>query len=167
LLNRAALYDRLDAQICWINEEGGALAVIYLDLDHFKEINDRYGHAAGDRVLQSVSQSIRESIRHTDVGARIGGDEFVVILPGVSDRREAARVAGVVANAIARLDCYGGELRVGASFGISIYPGDGMTTDSLLKIADEQMYKAKVRRVPGIRRDPLAEPAATRALLSA
>ena len=147
LLNRASLYDRLDAQICKTGANGGAMAVVYLDLDRFKEINDRYGHGAGDKVLQHVSRRILESVRHTDFAARIGGDEFVVILPGVSDRKEASRVAELVVNAIAQPSSFNGrELRVGASFGISIYPDDGAHTDALLKMADEDMYRAKLRR---------------------
>jgi diguanylate cyclase (GGDEF)-like protein len=146
LLNRASLYDRLDAQICKTSAEGGGVAVIYLDLDHFKEINDRFGHGAGDRVLQLVSRRILESVRHTDIAARIGGDEFVVILPGVGDRREAGRVGDLVANAIGQPDFHGPEVRIGASFGVSIYPGDGPDTDTLLKMADEDMYRAKLRR---------------------
>ena len=129
LLNRASLYDRLDAQIGKIGANGhNSLAVVYFDLDRFKEINDRYGHAAGDKVLQHVSQRIIESVRHTDFAARIGGDEFVVILPGVGDRKEASRVAELVVNAISQPSSFNGrELRVGASFGISIYPDDGLT----------------------------------------
>jgi diguanylate cyclase (GGDEF)-like protein len=148
LLNRAALYDRLDAQISKSSPNGNnALAVVYLDLDRFKEINDRYGHAAGDKVLQHVSRHIIESVRHTDFAARIGGDEFIVILPGVSDRKEARRVADLVVKAIGQPGLFSGrELRVGASFGISIYPDDGAHTDTLLKMADEDMYRAKLLR---------------------
>jgi diguanylate cyclase (GGDEF)-like protein len=148
LLNRASLYERLDAQIDQSSSTGNnSLAVVYLDLDRFKEINDRYGHAAGDKVLQHVSRRIIESVRHTDFAARIGGDEFVVILPGVSDRREASRVADLVIDAISQPSSFSGrELCVGASFGISIYPDDGVHTDALLKMADEDMYRAKLRR---------------------
>ena len=147
LLNRASLYERLEAQIGETIANGCAMAVIYLDLDHFKEINDRYGHGAGDKVLQNVSRRILESVRHTDLAARIGGDEFVVILPGVSDRREASRVAGLLVDAVSQPESFGGrELRVGASVGISICPDDGVNTDALLKMADEDMYRAKVSR---------------------
>jgi diguanylate cyclase (GGDEF)-like protein len=147
LLNRASLYDRVDAQIARANPDRSALAVIYLDLDRFKEINDSYGHAAGDKVLQCVSRRILENVRHTDFAARIGGDEFVVILPGVSDQKEASRVAGLLAGAIEQPVSFNGrDLRVGASFGISIYPDDGAQTDALLKKADERMYRAKLTR---------------------
>jgi diguanylate cyclase (GGDEF)-like protein len=147
LLNRASLYDRADAQIRNTSAERSAMAVLYLDVDDFKEINDRFGHGAGDKVLPNISQRILKSVRQTDFAARIGGDEFVVILPGVSDRREASRIAGLLTNAIEQPVPFNGrELRVGASVGTSIYPDDGAHTDALLKIADEDMYREKLRR---------------------
>jgi diguanylate cyclase (GGDEF)-like protein len=147
LLNRAALYDRLDAQIARSSAEGSELAVVYLDLDYFKEVNDRYGHAAGDKVLQAVSRSIRERIRHTDLAARLGGDEFVLILPGVGDRREASRIADLAVHAISSAEVEtDGELPIGASYGISIYPDDGVDMDALLTVADEGMYRSKLQR---------------------
>ena len=145
LLNRASLYDRVDTQI----RKGGRspMAVLYLDLDRFKEINDRYGHGAGDKVLQDVSRRILDNVRRTDLAARIGGDEFVVILPGVSDRKEAGRMADLLLTAIEQPVSFNNrELRVGGSFGISVYPEDGAHTDALLKMADEDMYRAKLRR---------------------
>ena len=145
LLNRAALYDRVDSWIRTNPAERSPMAVIYLDLDGFKQINDTHGHGAGDKVLQHVSAHILESVRRTDVVARLGGDEFVIVLPGVGEPAEAQRIAELVAAAIAQPLAYGGrELRIGASFGISVYPADGDNTDALLKIADEDMYRAKL-----------------------
>jgi diguanylate cyclase (GGDEF)-like protein len=145
LLNRASLYDRIDALIR--KAGSSAMAVLYLDLDRFKEVNDRFGHGAGDRVLQDVSRRILDNVRRTDIAARIGGDEFVVILPGVSDRREASRVADLLVSAIEEPILFNGrDLRVGGSIGISVYPDDGANTDALLKIADEDMYRAKLSR---------------------
>lgn len=147
LLNRASLYDRVDAQILHPNPDGGAMAVLYFDLDGFKEINDRYGHAAGDGVLQEVSRRILQNVRRTDFAARIGGDEFVVILPGISQTTEAARVSDLLIQAIEEPIPFGGaQLNVGASCGISIFPENGVNTDALLKKADEEMYRAKTRR---------------------
>jgi diguanylate cyclase len=121
------------------------MAVMYLDLDGFRQINDTHGHGAGDKLLQHVSAHILENVRRTDVVARLGGDEFVIVLPGVGERAEARRIADLVAAAIAQPLAYGGrELRIGASFGISVYPPDGDNTDALLKIADEDMYRAKL-----------------------
>jgi diguanylate cyclase (GGDEF)-like protein len=145
LLNRAALYDRVDSWIRGNSAVRSPMAVVYLDLDGFKRINDTHGHDAGDKVLQHVSAHILESVRRTDVVARLGGDEFVIVLPGVGEHAEARRIADLVATAIARPLAYGGrELRIGASFGISVYPADGDNTDTLLKIADEDMYRAKL-----------------------
>jgi diguanylate cyclase (GGDEF)-like protein len=145
LLNRAALYDRIDSWILANPGKSSPVAVVYLDLDGFKQINDTHGHGAGDKVLQHVSAHILESVRRTDVVARLGGDEFVIVLPGVGELAEARRIADLVVAAIARPLVYGGrELRIGASFGISVYPADGDNTDALLKIADEDMYRAKL-----------------------
>jgi diguanylate cyclase (GGDEF)-like protein len=146
LLNRAALYDRVDS---WTRAHAAKpvpLALVYLDLDGFKGINDTHGHATGDKVLQEVAAHILESVRKTDMVARLGGDEFVIILPGVGEPAEARRIADLVATAIARPITYaGGELRIGVSCGISVFPVDGGTTDALLKIADEEMYRAKLK----------------------
>jgi diguanylate cyclase (GGDEF)-like protein len=145
LLNRAALYERVDSWIHGNSAVRSPMAVVYLDLDGFKQINDTHGHGAGDKVLQHVAASILESVRRTDVVARLGGDEFVIVLPGVDGRTEARRIADLVAIAIARPLAYGdSELRIGASVGISVYPADGDNTDALLKIADEDMYRAKL-----------------------
>jgi diguanylate cyclase (GGDEF)-like protein len=147
LLNRAALYDRVDSWIRANPAESSSMVLIYLDLDGFKQINDTHGHGAGDKVLQHVSAHILESVRKTDVVARLGGDEFVIVLPGVGDPTEARRIADLVAAAIARPLAYGGhELRIEASFGISVFPADGENTEALLKIADENMYRAKLKR---------------------
>lgn len=147
LLNRASLHERVEAYARNSDPERSAMAVLYLDLDCFKEINDQYGHEAGDRVLQNVATRIIKNVRHTDFAARIGGDEFVVILPGVSDRKEAGRVAALLSHAIEQPVAFSShELRVGASVGLSISPDDGTHIDALLKKADEDMYREKLKR---------------------
>lgn len=147
LLNRASLYERVDALLRSAEPGFGATAVIYIDLDHFKPINDKYGHGAGDKVLQDVARRIQENIRRTDFAARIGGDEFVVVLPGVDDAREATRIASLLVSAIEEPVSFNGrDLRVGASYGVSIHPEDGPNTDALLTKADEAMYRLKMRR---------------------
>jgi diguanylate cyclase (GGDEF)-like protein len=129
LLNRAALYDRVDSWIRANSAMRSPMAVVYLDLDGFKQINDIHGHGVGDKILQHVSAHILESVRRTDVVARLGGDEFVIVLPGVGELTEARRIADLVAAAVARPFAYGDdELRIGASFGISVYPTDGENT---------------------------------------
>ena len=153
LLNRASLYERLDAEIARRTREGSSLAVVYLDLDIFKEINDRYGHGAGDLVLQNVARQILNSVRHTDVAARIGGDEFVVILPGIGDRDEASRVGDLIVNSIVQTSSFNGhDIRSGASVGISIFPRDGADADTLLHRADEDMYRVKLKSRGSLRR---------------
>ena len=155
LLNRASLYERMDAEIARSAREGGSMAIVYLDLDHFKEINDRYGHGAGDMVLQNVARQILNSIRRSDVAARIGGDEFVVLLPGMGDRAEAGRVADLMVNSLGQTSVFNGnELNAGASVGISIFPEDGTNADTLLNRADEYMYRNKVKRKGSRQRQP-------------
>jgi diguanylate cyclase (GGDEF)-like protein len=147
LLNRGSLYEHLEREIRKCAREDSALSVVYFDLDHFKEINDRLGHAAGDAVLKHVSRRILESVRRTDIAARIGGDEFVLILPGVGDRAEASRVGELIVNAVGQSGPFEDRgFRVGASFGISVFPENGKQIDVLLKSADEDMYRAKIRR---------------------
>ena len=145
LLNRASLYERLEVLL---RPSGGSVsptAVIYLDLDCFKEINDNFGHSTGDKVLQHVAAAIQSSVRRTDIVARIGGDEFVVVLPGMGDRSEAVHVADTIVAAIAGPVTIDGEiLTVGSSLGISICPLDGADADTLLKISDESMYQVKL-----------------------
>jgi diguanylate cyclase (GGDEF)-like protein len=145
LLNRASLYERLGGLVRANVNGGSPVSVIYLDLDSFKEINDTFGHGAGDKVLQHVASQIVSSVRRTDVVARIGGDEFVVVLPGVGDRGEAGRIGDIIATAIAGpIEVNGHALVVGASLGISTCPVDGADSDALLKVADESMYKVKL-----------------------
>jgi diguanylate cyclase (GGDEF)-like protein len=143
LLNRASLYERLTALVR--PGGGSALALIYLDLDSFKQINDRLGHAAGDEVLQHVARQISAVIRRMDAVARVGGDEFVVVLPGITEPGEAERLAQAVATAIfAPLRMDGGALSVKVSYGISTYPADGEDADALLRAADARMYRMKL-----------------------
>jgi diguanylate cyclase (GGDEF)-like protein len=158
LLNRASLYECLERLIG--ARRDCALALVYIDLDLFKEINDSLGHAAGDTVLQHVARQIATSVRQSDLVARIGGDEFVIVLRGVSDPAEALRSAAATTDAIGMpISVAGKSLRVEASLGISIYGRDAGDTDTLLKIADESMYRMKLSH----RRDRLArEPGGVR-----
>jgi diguanylate cyclase (GGDEF)-like protein len=143
LLNRASLYERLGSLIR--ARGSNSFAVIYADLDSFKAINDTHGHAAGDIVLKHVASQLVSGVRGSDVVARIGGDEFVIVLPGVGDRNEAGRIVHLVAAAITTpVEIDRQPLVIGASFGVSVCPIDGNDADTLLKIADESMYKVKL-----------------------
>jgi diguanylate cyclase (GGDEF)-like protein len=120
------------------------LAVAFLDLDRFKQINDTLGHDAGDQLLQEVAARLKHCVRDSDTVARLGGDEFVVILPELTHENDAAKVAHKILDAIANpFSLIGQEFRVTASIGISSYPQDGLDEQTLTKNADIAMYQAK------------------------
>jgi diguanylate cyclase (GGDEF)-like protein len=129
---------------------GSDLTVLCLDLDGFKEVNDRFGHATGDAILVAVAQRLRESVREADHICRIGGDEFVIMLPGIS-AAETAVVAGRIIDSISAPFQVGTPepLRIGVSIGSASLPQDGSTADQLLRSADRALYAAK-RRGKGI-----------------
>ncbi len=144
LPNRALTYDRLDRAVASARRNGQRLAVLFVDLDRFKPINDTLGHSIGDRVLCEVGRRICATVRASDTVGRQGGDEFVVLLPGIGGPDDGARVAGKIIAAVGatcRID--GHELEVGASIGIGIYPEDGADIESLMRAADTAMYHAK------------------------
>ena len=120
------------------------LAVLFIDLDRFKHINDTLGHLAGDELLQEVARRLTSCLRDSDSVARLGGDEFVVVLPEVEDEKYVATVAMKILAAVARpVLLLGREFRITASIGISSYPRDGLDEETLTKHADIAMYKAK------------------------
>ncbi len=144
LPNRALFADRLTLSVARARRQGGGLAVLFTDLDHFKRVNDTLGHGTGDRLLQEVGRRLSSCLRDEDTVARLGGDEFSVLLPDVAEADAAARVADKVLEALARpfvLD--GHTLHVTTSMGISLFPGDGQDADALLRNADNAMYRAK------------------------
>jgi diguanylate cyclase (GGDEF)-like protein len=123
---------------------GSKLTVFCLDLDGFKAVNDRFGHAAGDAVLVAVADRLRASVRDADFVCRIGGDEFVILLPNITDG-EAAAVARRIVSAVSEPFEFAPTARVGASIGLASAPRDGVTADELLSAADRAMYEAKRR----------------------
>lgn len=144
LPNRRMLQDRLDLAIARARRHGGCAAVLFIDLDNFKEINDGWGHDAGDAVLVAVAQRLRLSVRDTDTVARLGGDEFVVLLDGPGTERDAALIAAKLIDCLSPgIPFQGGTLRVAASIGISIFPQHGITAPQLLMAADRAMYSVK------------------------
>ena len=124
--------------------DNSQLALLFIDLDRFKPINDRLGHAAGDRVLKGVAERIRHNIRESDTAARIGGDEFVVLLPGIAAAEDAKVVADKIRAAIDRPFVIDGhELAVSVSMGLAHYPQDGTDATTLARHADTAMYRDK------------------------
>ncbi len=149
LPNRHQLQLDLQYAIAHATQTGEGLAVLYLDLDGFKEVNDRDGHDAGDHLLREVAQRLQQGLRQGDLVARVGGDEFVVLLPGCRDVEVARAVADDLR---ARLSppCTlpDGLFRLDASVGIACFPADGTDPDALLAHADRAMYAAKRQRSP-------------------
>jgi diguanylate cyclase (GGDEF)-like protein len=146
LPNRSLLYDRLGLAITHSYRQASHLALLFLDLDGFKNVNDSFGHASGDRLLVELALRLRRSVRAGDTVARFGGDEFVVLLDSVTGPEDAARVAAKVLDAVRvpfRLD--GHEVCTTASVGVSVYPGDGTSPDELVRSADAAMYRDKQR----------------------
>ena len=144
-LPNRGLFSLLLAQaIALARRHDGHLAVLFLDLDHFKNINDTLGHEAGDQLLKEVSTRLKGCVRESDTVARLGGDEFVVLMPELDDEGAAAAVARKILAAVARpFTLVGHGLCVTASVGICIYPRDGMDEQTLTMNADIAMYQAK------------------------
>ena len=144
LPNRMLLQDRLSQAIELARRQGRRFAVLFMDLDRFKHINDSLGHAVGDQLLQSVAQRLSGCVRHSDTLGRLGGDEFVVLLSNIMHAEDAALIAQnmLVALAVPHLINHH-ELHISASIGIGIYPDDGQDAETLLKSADSAMYHAK------------------------
>ena len=154
LPNRALFFDRLGMAMARALREDSALALLYIDLDGFKEVNDLQGHAVGDHVLRKMANRLRQSVREVDTVARIGGDEFTVLVTGVRGPEAVSSVAEKLLQALAaplRLD-NGREVRLGASIGVALYPADAQTGDELLRRADQAMYRAKRDGKGGYRR---------------
>ncbi|MDH5679114.1 MAG: EAL domain-containing protein [Nitrospinota bacterium] len=144
LPNRSLYLDRVRQAITRAQRGGKKLAVMFLDLDDFKKINDRLSHSAGDLLLQGVSARLISCLRETDTVARIGGDEFTILLEDVDGEKQSSVVAGKIMRSISEPYLYDSEeLYISASLGISLYPADGNSVEDLMKNADTAMYHAK------------------------
>lgn len=144
LPNRHALQKSIDHAVAMARRKGRGLAVLFLDLDGFKDVNDAYGHEAGDRVLQELARRFAARTRDMDTVARIGGDEFVVVMEDLADARFAGTLAAkLLAAAAAPVDVQGHEVALTASAGIAVFPGDGDDAAALVRHADTAMYAAK------------------------
>ncbi len=144
LPNRYMFRDRLEQEIKISHRMGGLVALLFIDLDRFKEINDTFGHDRGDRLLVEASRRIETCIREADTVARLGGDEFTVILPQLSHPEDAEAVAGNIITRLAEPYVLGAEsVFVTASVGITYFPTDTQSADALIRNADQAMYVAK------------------------
>jgi diguanylate cyclase (GGDEF)-like protein/PAS domain S-box-containing protein len=147
LPNRSMLSERLARAVVRARRQGMRVAVLFLDLDRFKDINDSLGHAAGDRILKSAAARLLATVRPHDTVARLGGDEFTVVLEDLDDRRHVEEVAQRILDAfVAPLEVEGrSEIIITPSIGISLYPDHALVPTDLLKFADTAMYSAKDR----------------------
>ena len=144
LPNRGLFMDRLRSGIARAKRNNHRLALLFVDLNDFKPVNDQHGHQTGDRLLRVVAQRLMGAVREVDTVARVGGDEFAVILEAISDVDDAAAVAAKIAESIGEpFSIDSRTLCIGASTGIAIYPGDGDGVSSLLQHADAEMYRVK------------------------
>ena len=144
LPNRSLFHDRLAQALALARREGHAGALLFLDLDRFKEVNDRLGHDAGDRLLKEVAGRLREQVRASDMVARLAGDEFTVILPHVEAPHDASLVAKkIIASVSEPFDLNGVTASVGVSIGIALFPTHGDSVEEVLKASDQAMYLAK------------------------
>ena len=144
LPNRALFYDRLHQVLLQSRRDGHNCALMFLDLDRFKAVNDTLGHHAGDLLLQEVAQRIKACVRESDTVARLAGDEFTVLLPQVHTSRDVSSIAEKIIASLAQpFNLEGTEVRIGCSIGIAFAPTDADTDDDLIKCADKAMYAAK------------------------
>jgi diguanylate cyclase (GGDEF)-like protein/PAS domain S-box-containing protein len=144
LPNRVLFFERFQQTLEGVQRYGDVGALLFMDLDGFKEINDTCGHDVGDQVLRTVADRLREGVRHADVVARMGGDEFTVVLTKLTQTADAGVVAAKILDELRQPMRVGDrELTVGASIGISIFPKDGTAMEILMKVADHAMYMAK------------------------
>lgn len=142
--NRNLFHDRLDQAVSQAARGRGRVALLFMDLDGFKEVNDTLGHDAGDVLLKEAAQRLMACVRDSDTVARIGGDEFTVILPHVNGAAEAEAVAAKVLDRLREpFRLHGRDVFVSASIGIAVYPGDADSSATLIKHADAAMYRAK------------------------
>ncbi len=148
LPNRLLFLDRLDTAIKRADRHGSCFALLYVDIDGFKPVNDLHGHATGDLLLQKIAQRLLEGLRRSDTVARLGGDEFAVVLEEIRSPQEACLIGEQFCRTLSLpflLEKPGAslEVRVGGSIGVALYPDHGKSRDSLLTAADAAMYQAK------------------------
>jgi len=146
LPNRRLLQDRYNQAVALAARQGRRVALLFLDLNGFKQINDAHGHAAGDSILRQVAERLRACIRKSDTACRYGGDEFVILLPELDGRESAAAAARKIRARLA-VPCVvdGRQITVTASIGVAVYPLDGRVYGDLMRVTDSLMYRDKAR----------------------
>jgi diguanylate cyclase (GGDEF)-like protein/PAS domain S-box-containing protein len=149
LPNRYVLNDRLDQAISQARQDGGSFALVFVDVNHFKQINDFLGHDVGDELLRLVAARLEHCVRANDTVSRVGGDEFVLLLPNVATDLDVAGVRKRISDALVRPVLLNGRrIELSCSVGVSIYPMDGCDRASLFRSADIEMYRNKSSRKP-------------------
>ena len=144
LPNRSLLLDRLGQAIARARREDGCLAVMFIDLDHLKQVNDSVGHPAGDELLRAVAGRLRGCVREVDTLARVGGDEFMLLIPEIAEPNDAVAVAAKALACVAEpYRVLGQSVAVTASIGIAFYPDDALEPEGLMSRADRALYRAK------------------------
>lgn len=144
LPNRYLLWDRLDIAIAHAKRSDDKIALLFLDLDLFKEVNDRFGHTVGDLALQRIAARFSSVVREADTIARLGGDEFVIVVTDISSAEDAEIVAGKLLETLLEpFHIQGNRIEVNASIGISLFPDNGASAELLLDVADQAMYSVK------------------------
>ena len=147
LPNRVLFNDRLEHALAQAKRYNWSLAVMFMDLNKFKEINDTYGHSAGDILLQTISKRLLEITREDDTISRHGGDEFLYLLMQIESKVDISLIANKIINSIEQpCSLEGQDIVISPSIGISIYPKDGDSSEALIKSADKAMYQAKRRK---------------------
>jgi diguanylate cyclase (GGDEF)-like protein len=143
VLNRGGFEERFSQEIERARRNDDQVTLLVADIDRFKQINDRFGHAVGDAVLERVARALREATRAVDVVARLGGEEFGVLLPQAS-REDGVEIAERIRRDVARMDLEGdGPIAVTVSVGVATFPDDGASRDSVFRLADAAVYAAK------------------------
>lgn len=136
--------DRLDIALSAAKRHDGKAALMFIDLDEFKKINDKHGHEAGDFVLKVIAGRFKQALRHEDTAARVGGDEFIMIISRVDEHSDLGRIASRVIESVAKPIAYfEGQLQIGCSIGIALFPDHAISAKSLRRVADKAMYKVK------------------------
>jgi len=144
LANRLLFGERLDEELNRLGRTGGGLAVMFLDLDRFKEVNDTYGHQAGDELIKMVAKRLSELLRSTDTLSRFGGDEFAVIQTALRSREDADSLARRILDSLTHpFEINGTPVSIGVSIGISLAPDNGLKREELMRLADTALYQAK------------------------